>query len=643
MPKSLKFILALLLALGLRASAQGTAFTYQGQLANGGNPVTGNFDFQFSVFDNGTNGNQISPYVTNAPVGVTNGLFTTVVDVGGGVFTGPDRWLSLGVRTNGATGTAYTLLLPRQKLTATPYAIFAGGASNLLGALAATQLAGTVSAAQISGNYTGAVTFSSVSNTFAGAFNGAFTGNGASLTNLNGSAIATGTVADARLTTNVALLNANQTFSGANTFTNWNNSFTGSFYGNGLVGWNTVAGTTLAAVIDHGYVLTNAQLVSVTLPAANAGDIIRLSGPGAGGWQINLTNGQSILGSFPSYNSQIWNPSSSAGVGNWESIASSSDGSRLISAIYGGGVYTSSDYGVTWSQVSGLLTSAQWRSVAISANGSKLMAAVNGGYIYTNSGVGWAATYGPFNWSSVACSADGTRQVGVVYGGGVYVSANSGVNWAQQTAGLPNSGVGNWISVDCSANGNNLVLAVLGGYIYVSSNGGTNWSQSGASSLNWESVASSADGTRLVAAAQNGGVYVSTNSGTSWTQQSGVPTSNVYGVAASADASKLAAVVAGGGIYLSGNLGNNWSQQTSAPSTNWFAVTISADGNHLAAAANGTAPSAGPIYISQTSPQSLTATYTNNLFGSQGAAVELQCIGSGRFMPVSSAGPLWGY
>jgi hypothetical protein len=42
--------------------------------------------------------------------------------------------------------------------------------------------------------------------------------NGSNLTNLNASNISSGTLADARLSTNVALLNANQTFTGANTF-----------------------------------------------------------------------------------------------------------------------------------------------------------------------------------------------------------------------------------------------------------------------------------------------------------------------------------------------------------------------------------------------------------------------------------------
>ena len=63
--------------------------------------------------------------------------------------------------------------------------------------------------------FSGVNSFSNVSNTFAGSFSG----DGSGLTGLNGTNVASGTVADARLSNNVALLNGTQSFSGANTFT----------------------------------------------------------------------------------------------------------------------------------------------------------------------------------------------------------------------------------------------------------------------------------------------------------------------------------------------------------------------------------------------------------------------------------------
>ncbi|HEY9171793.1 MAG TPA: hypothetical protein VI136_05870, partial [Verrucomicrobiae bacterium] len=64
-----------------------------------------------------------------------------------------------------------------------------------------------------SNRFAGVVTLTNAANTFVGAF----TGNGGGLTNLDAADL-TGTLADARLSANVALLNANQVFTGTNTF-----------------------------------------------------------------------------------------------------------------------------------------------------------------------------------------------------------------------------------------------------------------------------------------------------------------------------------------------------------------------------------------------------------------------------------------
>jgi hypothetical protein len=47
------------------AQAQGTAFTYQGQLNNGANPVNGSYDLTFSLFNARTGGTQVGSTVTN--------------------------------------------------------------------------------------------------------------------------------------------------------------------------------------------------------------------------------------------------------------------------------------------------------------------------------------------------------------------------------------------------------------------------------------------------------------------------------------------------------------------------------------------------------------------------------------------------
>jgi trimeric autotransporter adhesin len=160
------------------AQAQGTVFTYQGRLNNGGSPATGLYDFQFVLSNAPSGGSQIGSSFTSLNVGVTNGLFTTALDFGS-VFNGQPTWLGISVRTNG--GSAYVGLTPLQPLTPAPYAIFANTASNLIGVLPAAQISGSVPSANFSGTYGSALTLSNSANQISGAF----IGNGANVTNVN--------------------------------------------------------------------------------------------------------------------------------------------------------------------------------------------------------------------------------------------------------------------------------------------------------------------------------------------------------------------------------------------------------------------------------------------------------------------------
>src|ERR1039458_4148095 len=132
----------LLSAICISASAQGTAFTYQGRLDGGGSPVTGLYDFTNALYNASSGGAQAGSTITLTAVPVTNGLFTVILDFGAGVFNGTTHWLQIGVRTNG--GATFTGLSPRQELTPTPYAIFAesANAAGLTGPIPAGDLTG---------------------------------------------------------------------------------------------------------------------------------------------------------------------------------------------------------------------------------------------------------------------------------------------------------------------------------------------------------------------------------------------------------------------------------------------------------------------------------------------------------------------
>jgi len=163
----------LLCALGLVAGstssvlAQGTAFTYQGQLNDGAGPANGIYDLRFALYDDASAGAQQGSPVTNSATAISNGLFTATLDFGN-QFPGANRWLEIAVQTNG--GQAFTTLAPRQPLTPAPYAITAGSVTS--GGLAA-------------GTYANAVTLNNAANSISGAF----TGDGSGLFGVNAASL----------------------------------------------------------------------------------------------------------------------------------------------------------------------------------------------------------------------------------------------------------------------------------------------------------------------------------------------------------------------------------------------------------------------------------------------------------------------
>ncbi len=103
-------------------SAVGTAFTYQGQLSESGQPISGVVDFQFSMWDSEYGGGQLGGTVQLLAENVEYGLFAAELDFGDGVLTGSARWLEVSVRFPAGSG-AFLTMLPRQRLTPSPYAL----------------------------------------------------------------------------------------------------------------------------------------------------------------------------------------------------------------------------------------------------------------------------------------------------------------------------------------------------------------------------------------------------------------------------------------------------------------------------------------------------------------------------------------
>ena len=143
--KATKIFTILVLALSLmlcsarvgKGAQMGSAFTYQGRLIDANDAADGLYDFQFKLFDdpNIIIGQQIGSTIDINNMDVIDGYFTAELDFGGepNILNGQARWLEISVRSGDSNDpNAFVTLSPRQKVTPTPYALYAKTAGNAL-------------------------------------------------------------------------------------------------------------------------------------------------------------------------------------------------------------------------------------------------------------------------------------------------------------------------------------------------------------------------------------------------------------------------------------------------------------------------------------------------------------------------------
>jgi hypothetical protein len=100
-------------------------FTYQGRLLVDGEPVSGAYDFEFSIWDAGSGGNQIAASCAGCypSMPVEEGFFTLNLAPSGAslhdVFNGGSRWIELRAAP---AGTGAWQAFPRQPIAPAPYA-----------------------------------------------------------------------------------------------------------------------------------------------------------------------------------------------------------------------------------------------------------------------------------------------------------------------------------------------------------------------------------------------------------------------------------------------------------------------------------------------------------------------------------------
>lgn len=120
------------------ATAQSTAFTYQGRLKNAGQVAAGPYDFRFTLFNAAVGGVVVAPPQCVENLAVTEGLFTTTIDFGQVFVTTAELFIQIEARAdtglNCSDATGLVVLSPRQPVTAAPLATHAKTALSLAAA-----------------------------------------------------------------------------------------------------------------------------------------------------------------------------------------------------------------------------------------------------------------------------------------------------------------------------------------------------------------------------------------------------------------------------------------------------------------------------------------------------------------------------
>ena len=105
-------------------------FSYQGRLLDNDVVADDLYDFEFRLFDdpNVILGNQVGSTIDVNDLDVIDGYFAVELDFGSdaNIFDGNDRWLQVSVRPGELNDpNEYVILLPRQQIRPTPYALYA--------------------------------------------------------------------------------------------------------------------------------------------------------------------------------------------------------------------------------------------------------------------------------------------------------------------------------------------------------------------------------------------------------------------------------------------------------------------------------------------------------------------------------------
>lgn len=191
----------------------------------------------------------------------------------------------------------------------------------------------------------------------------------------------------------------------------------------------------------------------------------------------------------------------------WQGIAVSTSGQYMTAVARAGAIYVSSDYGATWTAKNTAYSTLVYRNVAVSATG-QYQTAVAEQTLFTSSDYGQTWTVRATTtatWVRVRISWSGQYQTAAAQGGNLWVSSNYGTTWTER----PYSGT--WYGLAISGTGQYQIAAPLGASVapYVSVDYGQTWTATGTTKSDWRGFAMSASGEYTTAAQLSGSIWTS--------------------------------------------------------------------------------------------------------------------------------------
>lgn len=295
----------------------------------------------------------------------------------------------------------------------------------------------------------------------------------------------------------------------------------------------------------------------------------------------------------------------------WTSLTTSSLGDYTYAATNAAGLYSSTDFGSSWTASASSVTSSVYLLTATcDYTGQHVVGGTYKGHILVSSdyGASFAVAAAPVaQWRSSCMSYDGSIAYAATFNASMYISYDAGSSWNELTTQPHTQG---YYSVASDSSGQFIIAAIAANSpVYVSQDYGASWTAPASikAAAIYTATAVSYGGQIMVAAAFVDGIYISYNNGTTWRQASSQRLSYTS-IACDRNCSYIIAAAYNSRLLLSLDSGSTWFFLLSPGSRLWQAVSSNYDGSYVAAAVSGSGIWTGSIIPDPTAEPTMAPT-----------------------------------